>query len=296
MLNDHLISQVQNYVILEGVRLASLMQSMSESEAPKLPRLTPIREARQKQLIEATIAALSRNGYAKLTLNHVASLAGLSPGIVNFHFRSKEQLLAATLEYLVEEYEAFWTQSLAAAGDSAVAKLEAMIDADFHPDINSLEKVTVWYAFWSEAQANPGYRERISRQEARYFEDIRALFQRLIEEGGYRGISADAVSYGITAMMDGFWFDQMIDPASFDREDAKRICRTFLSGLFPRHFAGVASADTGGTLETLRQIQTERARVLAAFAEKERAAMDDLARSETPSPKPSGPPGDPTNK
>jgi TetR/AcrR family transcriptional repressor of bet genes len=265
------------------------MQSMNEPEAQKVPRLTPIREARQKQLIEATIAALSRFGYGKLTLNHVATIAGLSPGIVNFHFRSKEQLLAATLEYLVEEYEAFWTQSLAAAGESAVAKLEAMIEADFHPDINSLEKVTVWYAFWAEAQANPGYRERISRQEARYFEDIRALFQRLIEEGGYRGISADAVAYGITAMMDGFWFDQMIDPASFDREDAKRICRTFLSGLFPRHFAGAAQNAPGSALETLRKIQQERDKVLAVFAEKERAAMDDLSRSEPSSTSKPGP-------
>ncbi len=282
MLNDHLISQLQKHVILEGVRLTHLIQSMSEPEAPRIPRLTPIREARQKQLIEATIAALSRHGYAKLTLNHVASIAGLSPGIVNFHFRSKEQLLAATLEYLVEEYEVFWTQALAAAGDSAVAKLEAMIEADFHPTINSLEKVTVWYAFWAEAQANPGYRERISRQEARYFEDIRALFQRLIEEGGYRGISADAVSYGITAMMDGFWFDQMIDPASFDREDAKRICRTFLSGLFPRHFAGPGQSSPGAAMDALRQIQLERAKALAALAEKERAAMDELARGETP--------------
>ena len=267
---------------------------MNEPESPRIPRLTPIREARQKQLIEATIAALGRYGYAKLTLNHVATLAGLSPGIVNFHFVSKEQLLAATLEYLVEEYEAFWTQALAAAGDSAVAKLEAMIEADFDLQVNSLEKVTVWYAFWAEAQANPGYRERIARQEARYFEDIRALFQRLIEEGGYRGISADAVSYGITAMMDGFWFDQMIDPASFDRAEAKRICRTFLSGLFPRHFSGPAQAEPGAAVEALRQIQSERTKALAAFAEKERVAMADLARTE-PSTS-SSKSGNPTNK
>src|SRR5579872_5051464 len=120
------------------------MLAMSEQEAPRQPRVTPIREARQRQLIEATMLAIGRFGYAKLTLNHVATIAGLSPGIVNFHFRSKEQLLAATLEYLVEEYEAFWTRSLEAVGDSAVAKLEAMIEADFHPEINSLEKVTVW--------------------------------------------------------------------------------------------------------------------------------------------------------
>ena len=75
------------------------MQAMNENQAVKTPRVTPIREARQRQLVESTITAIGRYGYAKLTLNHVATLAGLSPGIVNFHFRSKEQLLAATLEY-----------------------------------------------------------------------------------------------------------------------------------------------------------------------------------------------------
>ena len=263
---------------------------MNENQAVKTPRVTPIREARQRQLVESTITAIGRYGYAKLTLNHVASLAGLSPGIVNFHFRSKEQLLAATLEYLVEEYEAFWTQALANAGDSAAQKVEAMIEADFHLQVNSLEKVTVWYAFWAEAQANPTYRERISRQEARYFEDIRALFQRLIDEGGYAGVSADAVAYGISAMMDGFWFDQMIDPASFDREEAKRICRMFLSGLFPRHFAGVPQPDRDAALEVLRQLQSERNEALTTLAEKERAAMDALARGESPKPSPIVPP------
>ena len=273
------------------------MQMMNETEAPKLPRVTPIREARQRQLIESTIVAIGRYGYAKLTLNHVASLAGLSPGIVNFHFRSKEQLLAATLEYLVEEYEAFWTQALAAAGDSVAEKVEAMIEADFHLQVNSLEKVTVWYAFWAEAQANPTYRERISRQEARYFEDIRALFQRLIEEGGYTGVSADAVAYGISAMMDGFWFDQMIDPASFDREEAKRICRMFLSGLFPRHFADLPQPGRGAAIEALRQVQSERSQALAALAEKERAAMDALARGDSAKPTPAiTPPNTTPNK
>ncbi len=91
---------------------------MNPTQVPRMPRATPIREARQRQLIEATIAAIGRYGYAKLTLNHVASLAGLSPGIVNFHFRSKEQLLAATLEYLVEEYEAGGGPAAAGAGST----------------------------------------------------------------------------------------------------------------------------------------------------------------------------------
>jgi AcrR family transcriptional regulator len=260
------------------------MRAMNENQAANTPRSTPIREARQRQLIEATIVAIGRFGYAKLTLNHVASLAGLSPGIVNFHFRSKEQLLAATLEYLVEEYEAFWAQAAEKAGASAAAKIEAMIEFDFDPRVSSLEKVAVWFAFWAEAQVNPSYRERVSRLEARYFEDTRALFQRLIEEGSYHGLSADAVAYGFNAMLDGFLNDLMIDPTSFDREEAKRICRLFLSGLFPRHFAGPAPIGSrAAAVEALRALQAERSDVLAHLEERERSLLDDLAR-ERPEP------------
>ena len=254
------------------------MQDMNENQASKTPRVTPIREARQRQLIESTMAAISRYGYAKLTLNHVATLAGLSPGIVNFHFRSKEQLLAATLEYLVEEYEAMWVQASAKAGEAA-AKLEAMIEFEFDPRVSSIEKVAVWYAFWAEAQVNPSHRERVSRLEARYFETTRDLFQRLIEEGGYQGLSADAVGYGFNAMLDGFLNDLMIDPASFDREEAKRICRLFLSGLFPRHFAGPALAGAeAATVQALRALQAERAEALARLQAREELLLDSLAR------------------
>src|SRR5215475_8915790 len=246
------------------------MQAMNETQASKTPRVTPIREARQRQLIESTIAAIGRYGYAKLTLNHVATLAGLSPGIVNFHFRSKEQLLAATLEYLVDEYEAFWAQASAGAGGQAAAKVEAMIEFEFDPRVSSLEKVSVWFAFWAEAQVNPSHRDRVSRLEARYFEVTRELMQRLIEEGGYAWLSADAVAYGFNAMLDGFLNDLMIDPASFDREEAKRICRLFLSGLFPRHFAGPVPVGTeAATVEALRVLQAERAEALSRLQARE---------------------------
>jgi TetR/AcrR family transcriptional repressor of bet genes len=254
------------------------MQAMNENQVSKTPRITPIREARQRQLIEATMAAIGRYGYAKLTLNHVASLAGLSPGIVNFHFRSKEQLIAATLEYLTEEYEASWAQASASAGEAASAQIDAMIEFEFDPRVSSIEKVAVWYAFWAEAQVNPSHRDVVARQEARYFEVTRDLFQRLIEEGRYAGLSADAVAYGFNAMLDGFLNDLMIDPASFDREEAKRICRLFLSGLFPRHFAGPRSVGgQAAALEALRRLQAERADVLVQLQAREQAILDTLA-------------------
>jgi phenylpropionate dioxygenase-like ring-hydroxylating dioxygenase large terminal subunit/AcrR family transcriptional regulator len=192
--------------------------------------------ARRRQLIDATITAIGRRGYASTTLTHVAGEAGLSPGIVNFYFKSKEQLLLATLEQITDEYAAFLREQMDKAGPSPAAQLEAMIDADFDPQVFTLEKVAVWYAFWAEAHSQPSYRALVSRMEAQYYGDTAEPCRRIIEAGGYAGIDPDAVASGLNAMIDGFWFDFLIDPKDFDREAAKRTCRLFLSGLFPREF------------------------------------------------------------
>ena len=90
-----------------------------------------VKEVRRKQLIDATILAIGRVGYANATLTHVASEAGLSPGIVNFYFKSKEQLLIATLEQIAEEYSAFLQAAINKGKVAPAAGLEAMIEADF---------------------------------------------------------------------------------------------------------------------------------------------------------------------
>ena len=74
----------------------------------------------------------------------------------------------------------------------------------------------------------------------------------------------------------------MIDPASYDRDEAKRICRLFLSGLFPRDFSGAPQpASAAAVIATVKRLQAERAQALAALEEKERATLEALARGET---------------
>src|ERR1700754_3618099 len=101
----------------------------------KMARPEASKELRSKQLIDATIRAIGRFGYANATLTQVANEAGLSPGIVNFYFKSKEQLLIATLEQIAEEYSALWQGALNKGNVSPAAGLEAMIEADFLPSV-----------------------------------------------------------------------------------------------------------------------------------------------------------------
>jgi TetR/AcrR family transcriptional repressor of bet genes len=205
-----------------------------------------VKEARQRQLIDATISTIGRVGYSGTTLNHVAGAAGLSPGIVNFYFKSKDQLLAATLAQLAEEHESLWLAKIAAAGGSPEGGLDAMIEADFDPTICTLDKVVVWFAFWAEAQSRPLYRSVVSELEERYFQQTHAFCAELIAQGGYVGIDPADVARGLNAISDGLWADLLVLPETFDLEAAKRICRTFLRAVFPHHFppAGGPANDT----------------------------------------------------
>ncbi|MDQ7250809.1 transcriptional regulator BetI [Dongia sedimenti] len=196
-----------------------------------------VKEIRRKQLIDATIRAIGRFGYTSTTLTHVAGEAGLSPGIVNFYFKSKDQLLLATLEQIAEEYSTFWQAAMSKGKVAPAAGLEAMIEADFHASVCNPEKISIWYAFWAEAGNNPAYQGLVQRLETDYTVQTIALCDRIISEGGY-GIDARTVAVGLNAMIDGLWFDCLMEPKSFNRNDAKRVCRSYLAAVFPAHFAG----------------------------------------------------------
>ncbi|RLA33746.1 MAG: TetR family transcriptional regulator, partial [Gammaproteobacteria bacterium] len=59
----------------------------------KISRRALSKERRQQQLLDATITCISNKGLGGMTLADVASEAGLSQGIVNLHFKSKDNLL-----------------------------------------------------------------------------------------------------------------------------------------------------------------------------------------------------------
>jgi TetR/AcrR family transcriptional regulator, regulator of cefoperazone and chloramphenicol sensitivity len=57
----------------------------------------PAQEPRQR-LVEAVIGEIERVGVARVTVRGIAAAAGMNIAAVNYHFRSKEALLAAAME------------------------------------------------------------------------------------------------------------------------------------------------------------------------------------------------------
>jgi TetR/AcrR family transcriptional repressor of bet genes len=202
-----------------------------------------LKEARKVQLMEATIDCIAARGFADLTLADVARAAGLSVGIVNFYFRSKDVLLIETLRHLVNDYIQQTNENFRNAGSSAAAQIDAMIESDFHRTIANRKRVTVWYAFWGETRWRPEFLKICQELSDTFHQETREVFARLVVEGGYRDIDADVIARGFDAMIDGLWLDMLINPKAVERDAAKLVVRTFLAGIFPNEFG---RQSTGG--------------------------------------------------
>ena len=97
------------------------------------PKRTAARRERRQQLIDATMKCIAKKGMSSTTLSDVAGTAGLSQGIVNLHFESKDNLLNETLRYIADEYKTQFDSALQRAGPAPADKLQALMKLDLRP-------------------------------------------------------------------------------------------------------------------------------------------------------------------
>ena len=202
-----------------------------------LKKRTAPKEERQLQLIKATIRSVAGLGLSDTTMASVCREAGLSQGIINLHFQSKERLLVETLAYIAEEYRVSWEKALRNAGDDPADKLAALVAVDFKPPVCDRNKLAVWFAFWGESKSRPVYRKICAQRDIAYRKEMVQVCADLIEQGGYQEVEAETVAACLSAMTSGCWLDMLTNPRSMSRQQALQICRSYLVTTFPRHFA-----------------------------------------------------------
>lgn len=199
------------------------------------PRRKLPRDARRVQLIEATIEVLATRGYARTTLTEVANQAGLSHGLVNFHFQTKEKLLTETLLYLAEEYRQNWLSALKNAGDSPAERLDALLRADFNPEICTPAKLSAWCSFWGEAQSRPMYQERCGSNDQIYNDQMEAICAELLQNAVLSGNPARTARV-IRVTVEGVWLDMMTMNTPYGRDEALATVYCCAQAFFPKHF------------------------------------------------------------
>lgn len=212
------------------------MTALAKSRPPvaQLPRKAS-RQIRRQQLIEATIVALAEKGQARLKLQDVAEAAGLSYGLVNFYFETKEKLLEETLRYMAAEYRANWQEALVNAGDKPARQLNALIQADFNEKIYSPARLMAWCTFWGEAQSRPYYQRECGASDMEYIRVLEGICARLLTESR-SPLKPARVARVIRVTMEGLWLDLITTGQPYSRAECLRTVYCCAMSFFPQQF------------------------------------------------------------
>jgi len=195
------------------------------------------------ELIQATVAAISRHGLSELTSAKIAGAAGHSAASINFHFGSKEALLLATLREVSEEFAEAMATVLEEVGDDDLRALLSIVDASLGRRLSDSRKIAVWYAFLAETNARADYQRICGDRDQAWSRTVTKLCTRLIAaRGAAAWPDADAVAQGLMGLIDQQWQGILFEGDDFDREAARRQCRAYLCSVFPWLAARIEAA------------------------------------------------------
>jgi len=195
-------------------------------------------EFRKRQLIGATIDCIDKLGLSQTTLARIAERAGVSQGIVVFHFQTKEGLLEQTLRHLSQEYMQCWKDACDNAAPDPVSRLCALIKVSFTPSICNRKKISVWFAFWGESRSRPKYMELCGNNDLAFSSKLLSLCKE-IESDSVSTLSAQTAALSIEGMIDGLWQNFLIGPPGFKRARALAAVFELLEIIYPDEYENI---------------------------------------------------------
>ena len=191
---------------------------------PKLG-MAPIR---RKQLIEAAVAVIHEDGFARATVARIAKRAGVSSGIVHHYFADKDDLLFNTMRTLLADLRADAVARLSAAA-SPLERIRAVIDAAFGEGQFDEGVFSAWLALYGNARHSRRLQRILMlyhrRLEANLLFDLRKLMP---------VSAAHRTAEGIAAMIDGLWLRYALTGRPEGPEEPRALTRDYFASALER--------------------------------------------------------------
>lgn len=194
-----------------------------------MPEKTGRKAQRRNQIVQAAAAVFSKTGFVQSTISEIAEKAGIGKGTVYEYFSSKDELFFAVFEDTWRSATQRAVVSIAALGQSAAQRLQAMNEAILGDWRQMIESFPLVMEFWS-ATASPRTKDRFKNAFKQAYTDFRQMVGALIQDGIAHGeFKAEIDAPALAAALVGAW-DALFLQAWFDSDfDPLHAARLFLS-------------------------------------------------------------------
>lgn len=170
-----------------------------------MPGKKEAEELRREQILQAAFTVASREHLDQVTVRKVAAEAKLSTGLVFFHFKSKEALLIALLDWLLDSLFEPWEVPKDLLPRERLLLLLSRDLHDTYYDEQSAAKLEVFFAYWTLGLHHAEIKERISQAIERTRQVFLPAVSDLLESEPERfpGVTAEGLVTVIVGIAQG---------------------------------------------------------------------------------------------
>jgi AcrR family transcriptional regulator len=207
------------------VRPTGSLRAMSARRDPATRPVRLDREQRQRQIVAACAGLIATRGYAATSLRDVAAAAGISTGTLLHHFRSKDELLTATLEWVADGFLGSMSEVMAVTDpvERLVGLVQGLVGSDAHR-----QGWVVWIAFWHEASVKPDLAAIAAGVTERSEALIAGIIQAGIDAGRLREQDAAGAAAELAALVDGVAIRLYGEHGRWTHEQAVTVVRRLI--------------------------------------------------------------------
>jgi AcrR family transcriptional regulator len=190
-----------------------------------------------EEIMSATYRALCAHGYADLTTQRIADESSKSKAALHYHFDTKEELLDAFLDYVLDGFEAELACEAADPRERLATFLAAVFD---RADRDRGDYPVAILEVKAQAPYRPPFRERLVEMDERMRAVVADAVRDGVEAGHFEPADPEAVARFVATAIDGAHTREVAldeDPAATRRLVERYLERTI--GYAPESEEGV---------------------------------------------------------
>lgn len=193
---------------------------------------------RRDEIAQALLRVMASEGYERATIQRIAKEAGLTPGLVHYHFDDKAEILGVLIASLVARFEARIVRRTAKR-IGARAQLDGLLEALLsRGEDEDLEAVRCWTLVGAEAVKDTRVRSLYEAHLAALTERIAALLIEACHDECRSGEGARQLAVTLVALAEGYFAMSAATPSLVARGSAsamaKRTVRALIEGQPPK--------------------------------------------------------------
>jgi TetR/AcrR family transcriptional repressor of bet genes len=173
---------------------------------------------RRQQIIKAAYHVAATRGLDELTVRRVALRARVSTGLVLFHFQTKDHLVLALLDWLLETTTVLHVTEDIAGIPAPLDRLLVLLQKEMDRLSSEPQRIRLFFDFWAKGIRHEAVRSKMRSELARYREAFRPIAEEVLraEPDRFARVTAEGLAAVAVSFIKGCAVQSMVDPERFD--------------------------------------------------------------------------------